>query len=74
MDELNVWRAYVTSRYELTRARQRDDESGFTVLEWLILAGVILTLAVAAGLIVRSMFNDKKEDLPKTIAELTGRS
>lgn len=73
MDELTVWRAYARSRYELFRT-SRNDESGFTVLEWLILAGVILTLAVAAGLIVRNMFNDKKEDLPKTMAHLTRRS
>lgn len=64
MNELTVLWSYARARLDLARAERGDD--GFTVLEWLILAGVILTLAVAAGLIVREMFNDKKADLPNT--------
>lgn len=64
MDELTLLWTYARSKFDLARAERGED--GFTVLEWLILAGVILTLAVAAGLIVRNMFNDKKADLPKT--------
>ncbi len=50
MDELLVWRAWLSARIELARR----DQDGFTAVEWLLIALGVITIAGIAVAAVKA--------------------
>ena len=61
MTELQLLWAWVTTRIE--QIRDDDDDAGFSTLEWVALAGVILVAAI----VVATMLMNKAKNAAKAV-------
>lgn len=60
---MSVFAASTTDKLE--RRRERDDrEAGLATLEWVIIGSVVIVIAIAASVLIRTVYDNFATDIP----------